>query len=128
MQQAEGEWRTAARLVPSFVEAQRALATVAQRRSDWDLLWQCGEQLIRAQANSPEGYVDLATAQIGRGDSDSGEKEFAKSPRGRSERRPRLHRLREFAGCPKAPGRCAPPFPTSIGPRSSLERRLARNR
>ena len=79
MQQAEGEWRTAARLVPSFIEAQRALATVAQRRSDWDLLWQCGDQLIRAQANSPEGYVDLAAAQIGRGDSDSGEKSLQKA-------------------------------------------------
>jgi tetratricopeptide (TPR) repeat protein len=79
MQQAEGEWRTSARLVPSFVEAQRALATVALRRSDWDLLLQCGEQLIRAQANSPEGYVDSALAEIGRGDADKGEQTFQKA-------------------------------------------------
>src|SRR4029077_16197468 len=63
---AESEWREASRLRPTMVPAQQALATVALRKGDIDLLEKTAEALINANPASPEGYVDRATAHLGR--------------------------------------------------------------
>jgi tetratricopeptide (TPR) repeat protein len=63
---AEKEWREAARLLPSLVEAQQALAAAAIRRGDLDLLARSSEELVKAQPSSPDGYVLRALAEANR--------------------------------------------------------------
>jgi len=63
---AESEWREAVRLRPNMVEAQRALAQVAQSKGDFDQLRERAEQLISTEPASPEGYILRATARLSR--------------------------------------------------------------
>lgn len=54
---AESEWREAARLRPDMLEVQQALATVAIRKGQMDLLRQSAEKIIALQPGSPTGYI-----------------------------------------------------------------------
>jgi len=65
--QAETAWREAARLRPNMPAAQQALAGVAIRKGDHDLLMQTAESLIAAEPKSPGGYIFRAAAVLGRG-------------------------------------------------------------
>lgn len=62
--QAERYWREAVRVRPEMVVAQRALAELALRKGDADLLSSTSEQLIRADSSSPDGYLFRSTARI----------------------------------------------------------------
>ena len=68
LQRAETEWREAARLRPDMVEAQQALAAVALRKGDVDLLSRSAEELIKVQPFSPLGYNYRAIAKAVRKD------------------------------------------------------------
>jgi tetratricopeptide (TPR) repeat protein len=63
---AEQEWRQAAQLAPQMNDAQLALAQVALRKGDLDLLEQAASQLIRNSSNNAQGYMLRAQAEIGR--------------------------------------------------------------
>ena len=63
MAQAESEWRETVRLSPSMILAQKALAELAMRRGDADLLSSSAEQIINAEPFSPDGYVLRASAR-----------------------------------------------------------------
>ena len=63
---AEAEWRDAVRLRPEIVEAHRALAGVAIRRSDPGSLAQEADQIIASQPQAPDGYLLRAVADIDR--------------------------------------------------------------
>ncbi len=65
--QAEAAWREAARLRPNMPAAQQALAGVALRKGDNELLMQTAETLIAAEPSSPGGYIFRAAATLGRG-------------------------------------------------------------
>jgi tetratricopeptide (TPR) repeat protein len=78
-QQAESEWRTAARLAPSLVDAQRVLAALALSRSDWSWLAEIAGQLIQEQPRSPLGYVYRGMERAARGDQAVSEINFSKA-------------------------------------------------
>ncbi len=63
---AEAEWRNAVRLDPGNVEAHRALAGVAIRRSDPNALAQEADQIVALQPAAPDGYLLRAVAEIDR--------------------------------------------------------------
>ncbi|MCI0350782.1 MAG: tetratricopeptide repeat protein [Acidobacteriales bacterium] len=54
---AEKEWRQAARLRPTLIEAQQSLANLAVQKGDVDLLASASEELVKAQPSSSNGYV-----------------------------------------------------------------------
>jgi tetratricopeptide (TPR) repeat protein len=78
-QQAESEWRTAARLAPSLMDAQRVLASMAISRNDWSWLAEIGNQLIQAQPRSPLGYVYRGMERAARGDQALAEMNFSRA-------------------------------------------------
>ncbi|HMK23916.1 MAG TPA: tetratricopeptide repeat protein, partial [Terriglobales bacterium] len=57
LSRAESEWREAVRLKPDMTDAQRALAAVSIRKSDWDSLNLFATQIINAQPGAPDGYA-----------------------------------------------------------------------
>jgi tetratricopeptide (TPR) repeat protein len=61
---AETEWREAVRLKPDLMDAHRALAAVAIRKSDWDGLNQTASTIIAGQSAAPDGYALRAVAEI----------------------------------------------------------------
>src|ERR1019366_535121 len=77
--QAESEWHTAVRLAPSLVDAQRALASLALSRSDWNSLADIANQLILAQPRAPLGYVYRGAERVARGDQATAEMNFGKA-------------------------------------------------
>ena len=68
MAQAESEWREAVRIRPTMIAAQQALAELALRKGDSELLDKSAEQLIAAEPDSPNGYIFRATARVARKD------------------------------------------------------------
>jgi cellulose synthase operon protein C len=64
LSRAETEWRDAVRLKPDLMEAQRALAAVSIRKSDWDSLNQISSTIITAQPTTPDGYALRSIAEI----------------------------------------------------------------
>jgi len=64
LEQAESEWREAARLRPDLVDPERSLAGAALRRGDASTLAEAAGQIIRLQPNSPEGYSLRALSEI----------------------------------------------------------------
>ena len=66
LEQAETEWRDAARLRPDLLQAQRALAGVAMRKGDMVALEQAAGQIIRLEPASPDGYALRAVSNINR--------------------------------------------------------------
>lgn len=78
-QEAEAEWRTASRLVPSFVEPQRALAALSMRDAEWDQLSTIADGLIHAEPASAEGYAYRAAADFARGDQSGAEASLLKA-------------------------------------------------
>jgi len=79
MAQAESEWREAVRIRPTMVAAQQALAELALRKGDFELLDKSAEQLIAGEPDSPSGYVFRATARLVRKDSAGAEADFKKA-------------------------------------------------
>jgi Flp pilus assembly protein TadD len=77
--QAESEWRTAARLAPSLVEAQRTLGSLALSRSDWSSLAEIATQLIQTQPGAPLGYVYRGEERLARADLPAAEMNFGKA-------------------------------------------------
>jgi len=76
---AEREWREAARLRPSMLEAQRSLAKLAFQRGDMELLEQCASQLLKAAPASPEALLLRGTALLGKGDLAGAERDLKKA-------------------------------------------------
>lgn len=68
LEQAQSQWRAAVQLQPSFLDAQRALANMALRRGDWDLLAQSADQLIRSEPGAAEGFIFRGTERLARND------------------------------------------------------------
>jgi cellulose synthase operon protein C len=64
LSRAETEWRDAVRLKPDLMEAQRALAAVSIRKSDWGSLNQISSTIITAQPTTPDGYALRSIAEI----------------------------------------------------------------
>ena len=73
---AENEWRQAARLRPSMLEAQRALAQVAAVRHDDGLLSDTSEQIIENDPQAPDGYIFRGMAEADRKDWEKAEGDF----------------------------------------------------
>ena len=65
---AQSEWQEALRLRPQMIEARRALANLAVRRGNLQLLTDSAAGLVASEPNSPEGYVFRAMANFGHGD------------------------------------------------------------
>ncbi len=63
---AESEWREAVRLRPTMTTAQQALASIALRKGNIDLLEKAAEALINANPGLPDGYVHRAAARLAR--------------------------------------------------------------
>jgi tetratricopeptide (TPR) repeat protein len=78
-EQAENEWRTAVRLAPSFMDAQRVLASLALSRNDWSWLADIAGQLIQTQPRAPLGYVYRGMERAARGDETLAEVNFSKA-------------------------------------------------
>jgi tetratricopeptide (TPR) repeat protein len=78
-ERAEGEWRTAARLAPSMVDAQRVLASLALSRSDWSSLAEIAGKLIQTQPRAALGYGYRGMERLARGDQASAEMNFSKA-------------------------------------------------
>ena len=76
---AESEWRTAARLTPSLVDAQRALASLGVNRGNWDMVAQSAGQLIQTEPGAAEGYLYRGTERAARGDQAAAEMNFNKA-------------------------------------------------
>lgn len=66
--QAQSEWLQAAQLRPGMVEPERALATLASRNGNTDLLADSSSQLIKIEPRSAEGYLFHAKASFAKGD------------------------------------------------------------
>ncbi|MBZ5570382.1 MAG: tetratricopeptide repeat protein [Acidobacteriia bacterium] len=75
-EQAESEWREAARLRPELAEVQRALAGVAVRKRDMGALEQAATQMITLQPASPDGYALRIISYINRKQFDNAEKDI----------------------------------------------------
>jgi Flp pilus assembly protein TadD len=76
---AQSEWQEALRLRPRMIEAQRALANLAIRRGNLQLLTDSAAALVEDEPNSPEGYVFRAMATFGRGDETGAEADLQKA-------------------------------------------------
>jgi cellulose synthase operon protein C len=63
---AESEWRESVRIRPDLTDAQRSLATLELRRSDFDALLQTAQQIITVEPNSPDGFTLKAIAELAR--------------------------------------------------------------
>jgi len=66
--QAQTEWLQAAQLRPGMADPERALAALALRNGNTDLLADSSSQLIRIEPRSPEGYIFHAKASFAKGD------------------------------------------------------------
>ena len=66
LSQAEAEWHESVRVRPDLVDAHRALAGAAIRRSDPTALALEANQIISEQPDSPDGYLLRAVAEIDR--------------------------------------------------------------
>jgi cellulose synthase operon protein C len=66
LERAESEWRQAVKSRPDLVDAQRALAGVAIRKSDVNSLAQAADQIINFQPTAPDGYIFRSIAEINR--------------------------------------------------------------
>jgi len=77
--QAQSEWQAAARLRPNMKEAQRALAALAVRKGDAALLANSGEQLMKLEPKSSEGYIFHARALYTNGDKAGAEADLKKA-------------------------------------------------
>ena len=75
--QAEKEWREAARLRPDMVIAQEAPAKLAIRTGNVDLLAASAEQLIKLQPSAPNGYLFRAGAENSHQQPDKAEADIA---------------------------------------------------
>ena len=64
LDRAETEWREAARLRPSMIEPERALANTALLKGDFTLLRQTAQALIGSEPHSPEGYIFRGVAEV----------------------------------------------------------------
>lgn len=73
---AEREWRDAIRLRPDMLAAQNALLSVAVRKQDWDLLRSIGDQVIKQQPNSAEGYIFRGMSEGAKNDMAASERDF----------------------------------------------------
>lgn len=73
---AENEWRQAARLEPSMLEAQRALAQVAAIGHDDRLLQDTSEQIIDNNPEAPDGYIFRGMAEADQKDWEKAERDF----------------------------------------------------
>jgi len=76
---AETEWREAVRLRPDLMEAQRALAAVSIRKTDWSSLNQIASTIIQAQPMSPDGYALRAIAEVNQKDISKAERDINKT-------------------------------------------------
>lgn len=76
--QAEAEWREAIRLRPNIFDAHRALAVLAIRKNDTDLLKQSSEQMIKIAPAVPEGYIFHARALYATGNQVGAEADLKK--------------------------------------------------
>src|SRR5581483_1226741 len=76
---AEDEWRNAVRLRPELTEAHRALAAVALRKGEMDLLVQSANEIISRQPASPDGYALRAVAFVNRKDFSKAEDDVRKA-------------------------------------------------
>ncbi len=77
--QAESEWREAVSLRPDLTDAQRALATLEIRRSDFDGLVDTAQQIIAAEPGSPDGYLLRAAAEMNRQNVSAAEQDMRKA-------------------------------------------------
>lgn len=73
MGRAEPEFREAARLRPNLLEAQEALAAVALRKHDLDLLMSTAEKIIQLRPQSAAGYILRSAAYFGQKNTAKGE-------------------------------------------------------
>lgn len=76
---AQSEWQQALRLRPRMVEAQRALANLAVRKGNLQLLTDSAAALVTDEPNSPEGYIFRAMATFGHGDETGAEADLQKA-------------------------------------------------
>ncbi len=76
---AETEWREAVRLRPDLMEAQRALAAVSIRKTDWSSLNQIASTIIQAQPMAPDGYALRAIAEVNQKDISKAEQDINKT-------------------------------------------------
>src|SRR5438270_7228763 len=79
MERAESEWRRAAQSQPDLLDAQRALAGLALRKSDMDSLFRTATQIISLQPASPDGYVLRSVAEINRNQAGKAEDDIRKA-------------------------------------------------
>ena len=79
IREAEAEWKSAYRQLPSFVEPQRALAALWLREAEWDQLSTIAEALIQTEPNSAEGYAYRAAADFARDDQAGAEASLLKA-------------------------------------------------
>jgi len=81
LEQAESEWREAVRLRPPMVAAQQALANVAIRKNDFDLLARTAEQILKDDPQSANAYLLRATAHLGQRDAKGAEEDLKSAMR-----------------------------------------------
>ena len=77
--QAEGEWRSAVSLAPSFLDAQRALGSLELEQNHLELLAETANQLILTQPSAALGYFYRGVERVARGDQAAAEMNFAKA-------------------------------------------------
>ena len=77
--QAESEWRSAVRRVPSFMDAQRALGSLALEQNHWESLAETANQLILTQPRAALGYLYRGVERVARGDQAAAEMNFGKA-------------------------------------------------
>src|SRR5215469_1849777 len=73
---AENEWRQAARLQPSMLEAQRALAQMAAIQHDDNLLRDTSQKIIENDPQAPDGYIFRGMAATDHKDWEKAEADF----------------------------------------------------
>lgn len=76
---AQSEWQEALKLRPRMIEARRALANLAVRRGNLQLLTDSANALVTDEPNAPEGYIFRAIATFGRGDETGAEADLQKA-------------------------------------------------
>ncbi|MGA9671305.1 MAG: tetratricopeptide repeat protein [Terracidiphilus sp.] len=79
LERAENEWRTALRLNPDFLDAQRAIANSAILTGDMNSLEDSANQIIRLQPGSPDGYALRGLANINRKQYGAAEEDIRRS-------------------------------------------------
>jgi cellulose synthase operon protein C len=77
--QAETQWREAVRLRPDLIPAQKALAAMALRKGDMDLLRKSADQMVTSEPASPDGYILRASSQFWSGNKNDGEASLLKA-------------------------------------------------